>query len=40
VAWHAGQAVLVRQDNLLAAAFHPELTTDTRLHQAVLGFEY
>ncbi len=28
-----GQAVAVRQNNLLATAFHPELTSDTRLHQ-------
>jgi pyridoxal 5'-phosphate synthase pdxT subunit len=26
-------AVLVRQDHVLAAAFHPELTADRRLHQ-------
>jgi 5'-phosphate synthase pdxT subunit len=24
---------MVRQDNLLATAFHPELTTDTRIHE-------
>jgi pyridoxal 5'-phosphate synthase pdxT subunit len=40
IAQYAGEAVLVRQDNLLAAAFHPELTSDTRLHEAVLGFEH
>jgi pyridoxal 5'-phosphate synthase pdxT subunit len=28
--------VLVRQDNLLASAFHPELTDDVRLHRAFL----
>ena len=28
-----GQAVAVRQGNLMATAFHPELTDDTRLHQ-------
>ncbi len=27
-----GRIVMVRQDNLLAAAFHPELTDDTRVH--------
>ncbi|MBC8135372.1 MAG: pyridoxal 5'-phosphate synthase glutaminase subunit PdxT [Fibrella sp.] len=27
------KAVLAREGNLLAAAFHPELTEDTRLHQ-------
>ena len=25
--------VMVRQDNLLATAFHPELTTDSRIHE-------
>ena len=28
-----GKIVLVRQDNLLGGAFHPELTDDTRVHQ-------
>ncbi len=28
--------VLVRQGNLLAATFHPELSTDTRIHQLFL----
>lgn len=28
-----GRIVAVRQDNLLATAFHPELTGDLRLHQ-------
>ena len=32
-----GPAVAVRQDNLMATAFHPELTDDTRLHQYFLG---
>lgn len=27
------KVVLARQDNILAAAFHPELTKDTRIHQ-------
>lgn len=31
-----GQAVAVRQGNLIATAFHPELTDDTRLHQYFL----
>ena len=31
-----GQAVAVRQGNLMATAFHPELTNDTRLHQYFL----
>ncbi|MDB5085074.1 MAG: pyridoxal 5-phosphate synthase glutaminase subunit PdxT [Bacilli bacterium] len=28
-----GRIVTARQDNLLAASFHPELTDDSRLHQ-------
>ena len=28
-----GEVVMVRQGNLLAAAFHPELTDDTRVHE-------
>lgn len=31
-----GWPVLVRQGNLLAATFHPELTPDTRIHALVL----
>jgi pyridoxal 5'-phosphate synthase pdxT subunit len=31
-----GSAVAVRQDNLLATAFHPELTPDDRLHRYFL----
>jgi 5'-phosphate synthase pdxT subunit len=31
-----GQVVAVRQEKLLAIAFHPELTGDTRLHQYFL----
>lgn len=30
---HLGEPVIVRQGNGLAAAFHPELTDDSRLHQ-------
>ena len=29
--------VLVRQDNLLGGAFHPELTDDARLHEYFIG---
>jgi len=29
----AGRIVAVRQGNLLATAFHPELTGDLRIHQ-------
>ena len=28
--------VLAEQDNLMAAAFHPELTPDTRIHKRLL----
>lgn len=31
-----GQAVAVRQDNVLATSFHPELTPDVRLHRYFL----
>ena len=31
-----GHPVAVRQGNLLAVAFHPELTDDTRLHERFL----
>ena len=30
---HKQHPVMVRQDNLLATAFHPELTTDYRVHE-------
>lgn len=33
LAEQAGAPVLVRQGRLLAAAFHPEMTADTRLHR-------
>ncbi|MBO4300698.1 MAG: pyridoxal 5'-phosphate synthase glutaminase subunit PdxT [Desulfovibrio sp.] len=33
-----GQAVAVRQGNILATSFHPELTQDLRLHQYFLTF--
>ena len=29
--------VLVRQDNILASTFHPELTDDTRIHEYFVG---
>ena len=32
-----GEPILVRQDNVTAATFHPELTGDTRVHRAVFG---
>lgn len=32
-----GKIVAARQENLLAAAFHPELTEDTRIHEYFLS---
>jgi pyridoxal 5'-phosphate synthase pdxT subunit len=32
-----GHPVAVRQGNVLAVAFHPELTDDDRLHRWLLG---
>lgn len=32
-----GKVVAVRQNNILATAFHPELTDDTRVHQYFLS---
>lgn len=34
---HAGEPVLVRQGNVVAATFHPELTTDRRLHRMLFS---
>ena len=36
MSWLGDKAVLVRQDNLLAASFHPELTDDLRIHGMLL----
>lgn len=36
LARHEGEPVLVRQGRVIAATFHPELTTDRRIH-ALLG---
>ncbi|MCS7140436.1 MAG: pyridoxal 5'-phosphate synthase glutaminase subunit PdxT [Candidatus Nezhaarchaeota archaeon] len=33
LALHEGLPVLVQQDKILAATFHPELTEDTRIHE-------
>ena len=33
-----GQAVAVRQNNILATSFHPELTPDIRMHSYFLSF--
>jgi len=37
LASHAGEPVLVRQGNVAAATFHPELTTDRRLHRLLFS---
>ena len=37
MARHDGSPVLVRQDHVIASAFHPELTGDLRLHRMLLG---
>jgi 5'-phosphate synthase pdxT subunit len=39
LALHGGEPVLVRQGNVVAATFHPELTADRRLHRMVFGGE-
>jgi 5'-phosphate synthase pdxT subunit len=36
LAEHAGEPVLLRQGRFLVAAFHPELTDDTRVHKRFL----
>lgn len=37
LATHQGEPVLVRQANVTAATFHPELAVDRRIHRAALG---
>ncbi|MDF1597534.1 MAG: pyridoxal 5'-phosphate synthase glutaminase subunit PdxT [Acidimicrobiia bacterium] len=37
LATYDGQVVMVRQENILASAFHPELTDDVRIHEMVLS---
>lgn len=37
LAEHQGRPVLVRSGRVLAAAFHPELTGDPRLHRMLIG---
>ncbi len=37
LASHQGSSVLVREGNLLASSFHPELTSDHRVHQYFLN---
>ncbi|NLX47217.1 MAG: pyridoxal 5'-phosphate synthase glutaminase subunit PdxT [Euryarchaeota archaeon] len=34
---HQGEAVMARQDNVLAMSFHPELTGDPRMHQMLFS---
>lgn len=36
LAWDGADPVLVRQGNVMAATFHPELTADPRVHQVFL----
>src|SRR5690606_26136608 len=33
--WHGDETVLLRQDNIIAATFHPEISKDSRIHQAL-----
>jgi 5'-phosphate synthase pdxT subunit len=37
LAEHDGQPVLLREGRFLVAAFHPELTEDTRVHELFLN---
>lgn len=37
LAEYAGKIVFVRQGNILASSFHPELTEDTRVHEYFLS---
>lgn len=37
--WVDEHPVAIRQDNLLAVSFHPELAGDPRLHQLLLGID-
>lgn len=37
LARHRGEPVLVREGNITAATFHPELSGDLRVHRAVFG---
>ena len=37
LATHDGAPVMVRQDNLLASSFHPEMTGDGRVHELFLS---
>jgi len=37
IATRSGEPVLVRQENVFAATFHPELTSDTTVHELAFG---
>jgi 5'-phosphate synthase pdxT subunit len=37
LATREGEPVLARQDNVVAATFHPELTDDERVHRMVFA---
>jgi 5'-phosphate synthase pdxT subunit len=37
LAFHESEPVLVRQDNVMAATFHPELTDDATVHEAAFA---
>jgi 5'-phosphate synthase pdxT subunit len=37
LAEHVGTPIVVQQGNLLAAAFHPEMAGDPRLHERLLA---
>lgn len=37
LARHKRKAVAIRQENIIATAFHPELTNDTRFHQHLIS---
>jgi 5'-phosphate synthase pdxT subunit len=38
LATQGGDPVMVRQGNVMAATFHPELSADKRIHLAFLEF--
>jgi pyridoxal 5'-phosphate synthase pdxT subunit len=38
IASFQGEAVMIRQDKLLGAAFHPELTDDNRVHEYFIRY--
>lgn len=37
IGWYGDDPVLLRQGNIIAAAFHPEIAGDSRIHAAALG---